>query len=184
MPLQPPPKLAEDVCRRVTLSARARKLLAPRDSANAFLKRLIEASFWDDAIAFMAHALPTRKAVWWSALCVRHHAGDAPGPAEKKALLAVTRWVVLPNEANRKLADEAARAFKSPSAAGCAVRAAAQAGSTEKAGNNPVAARPEVPAQLVAAAVKLAAGETDRKHLCRQYVFIGLDVANGDNRWE
>ena len=92
-------------------------MLVAGEPANAFLKRLIEAACWDDAIAFIAHALPTRKAVWWACLCARHRAGDRPTPAEKKALLAAMRWVVVPTEAHRKLADEAGRGLKSTASA-------------------------------------------------------------------
>ena len=67
----------------------ARELLASRRPANA--------------IAFLAHLLPRREAVWWARQCV----GALLGPlAEDSALRAAEAWVRSPEEENRRAALE------------------------------------------------------------------------------
>jgi hypothetical protein len=182
-----PAKSAEVVSQNLTLSRKARKLLGPGASAGAFLRALVEASCWNDAVSFMAQALPARQAVWWACLCVRHRVGEKAADVDRNALYAATRCVVAPTEAHWKQAGEAAKVLDARSPSGCVARAAVHAG-FQRGVNAPVAsARPELAVRLAAAAILLAAasaGPKLRALLCRQYIFIGLDVARSALHWE
>src|SRR5262245_5018007 len=180
-------KPAVDISRDLSLSRKAQRLLSPGITVNGFVKALVQAAYWDDAIVFLTAAMMPRKAIWWGCLCARHSLGDKPPPAEQTALLAATRWVVSPSAEHRQQAEDAAKALAANSASGCVARAASLGGVARDAKATPVPERPRLPAQLVAAAIALAAaaaGPKRRQLLCRQYVFIGLNVANDDNRWK
>lgn len=66
-----------------------------------YLNQLLDAGKPADAIAFAAHLLPRREAVWWAARCARHDQG-ALAVAEEEAIAAAERWVREPTEAHRR----------------------------------------------------------------------------------
>src|SRR2546423_1326844 len=70
-PSRPPARPAAEVAAAVSLSDNARALLPPALTARQFLDALAAAPLPDDAIRFLAAALPKREAVWWGVLCAR-----------------------------------------------------------------------------------------------------------------
>jgi len=70
-----------------------------------FLSGLASGGKLDDAVAFCAHLLPRREAVWWACGCARSFLGDIPrdraaGPVAAEA------WVYEPDEERRLAALE------------------------------------------------------------------------------
>src|SRR5438270_5229403 len=84
--LRVPARTAAEVARNYELGADARGLLNDGLSPGAFVEALRAAALYDDALQFLAYALPKREAVWWACLCLWH--GCRPGPdADAAAVL-------------------------------------------------------------------------------------------------
>ena len=93
MPTVPPTpqatRLAVDVAKNVKLSDAATKLLTPALTPRQFFAALADVpTLADDAIRFLAMALPKREAVLWGLICVK---GARPKPADGVAVKAVAR---------------------------------------------------------------------------------------------
>ena len=71
--------------------------------SSAYVDKLVAQGQWADAIAFIAHLLPRREAVWWAAQCVRKEP-KAFTIQEEPLVAAAEGWVREPSEANRKAA--------------------------------------------------------------------------------
>lgn len=71
----------------------------------AFLKNLSAQEKFEDAVAFCAHLLPRREAVWWGCGSARAFLGDAV-PRHSAALAAAEKWVSTPNDEHRRVALE------------------------------------------------------------------------------
>ena len=75
-----PSRLAVDVAKTVPLSEPAAKLLTPQLTPRQFFDIIAaNPALADDAIRFLAAALPKREAVWWGVLCVKD-ATPKPNP--------------------------------------------------------------------------------------------------------
>lgn len=70
------------------------------DSPIAFLKSLSARQSFDDAVAFCAHLLSRREAVWWACGTVRDFLGDAM-QGQITGLVAAETWVHEPSDSNR-----------------------------------------------------------------------------------
>ena len=113
-------RTAAEVCRVVQLGEEAKKLLRDNQSPGVFLDELIAKKINPDAVRFLAHALPKREAIWWACLCARQaYSGGAADAKILAALQASEKWVVEPNDANRRAAYTAAQAadFGNPAGA-------------------------------------------------------------------
>src|SRR5437588_11854593 len=106
------------------LGAEALALLQEDMAPKAYLSALIDASHFDDAVRFLAHALPKREAVWWAWFCARRTAGAEPAPKIKASLEATEKWIAQPTDENRRAAMKAGEAAEFKTAAGCAGMAA------------------------------------------------------------
>jgi hypothetical protein len=81
--------------------------VAPTDEpAIVFLKNLSAAQRFEDAVAFCAHLLPRREAVWWGCGCLRSFRHDIP-QLQVAGLVAAETWVQQPNDENRLRALQA-----------------------------------------------------------------------------
>jgi hypothetical protein len=105
-------KTAAEICGALKLSPPAQKLLDPQVSPAEFLARLGETGMTQDAVGFLAYALPKREAVWWACQCVREAGLDSSDNA-KAALLAAAHWVADPSENHRRAAHAAAERAES-----------------------------------------------------------------------
>src|ERR1700729_1172127 len=80
----------------------ARKSTVPPtdEPAIVFLKKLSARQKFEDAVAFCAHLLPRREAVWWGCGSVRSFVREIP-QSKAAPLLAAEPWVQQPTEQNR-----------------------------------------------------------------------------------
>jgi len=75
--------------------------VAPTDDpAIVFLKDLAANHKFEEAVAFCAHLLPRREAVWWGCASVRSFLNDIP-QSRAAPLVAAETWVHNPSDANR-----------------------------------------------------------------------------------
>src|SRR5262249_13335834 len=85
------------VCERFAPGETAKGLLRTEMTVGKYLDVLIEAREFPDAIRFLAHALPKRKAVWWACHCVRKLTLEEPSATIATALSTAESWVIDPN---------------------------------------------------------------------------------------
>src|SRR5690606_7250873 len=139
-------------------------------------------------IAFLAHALPRREAVWWAWLCARAAAGDKP-PASIIASLEATRtWIAEPTDPHRRAALDAAEVAGVGTPAGFAGLAAFLCGETL----GPAEAPPAPPGEYAAAkaiggSINLAAVADPKADIAARYAeFVrqGLELAERTKLWE
>jgi hypothetical protein len=106
------------------------------------------------AVAFVAHLLPRREAVWWGCKCVSAMLGVT---ADDTAFGAAEAWVRAPDEETRRAALKIGNSSDSQSAATLLALAAGRSGGSLAAPDRPPAPAPaEACAQAVQAAVVLA----------------------------
>lgn len=174
---------AQAVCARFEASAEAVALLEEALPPATYLERLVGAELFNDAVTFLAHALPKREAVWWACLCARGSMPRPPGDAEQAVLEAAEAWVLQPGEENRRatMAKAEAAGFDLPSSwAGAA--AFWSGGSLAPPGLPDVPPDDKLTGTAVACAVNVAAHRVpvsrpnDRY---RQFLGQGVDIANG-----
>jgi hypothetical protein len=80
--------------------ARKSTVAATDDPAIVFLKNLSANAKFEEAVAFCAHLLPRREAVWWGCASVRSFLHDIP-QSRATPLVAAETWVHNPTDANR-----------------------------------------------------------------------------------
>lgn len=183
-----PSRSAAEACPAAALDRPALALLHAELTPRLYLERLIEAGMFAPALAFLAHALPRREAVWWACQAVRAiQSADAPAAAVA-ALRAAERWVADPNEDHRKAALAAAEGDGFETAVGLAAAAAGwSGGNLAPPGLPAVAPDPRLTPRAVAGAVALAALELNPDEppaAFRALADLGVQVAEGTNRWE
>ncbi|MGJ0486961.1 MAG: DUF6931 family protein [Methylomicrobium sp.] len=149
------------------------------------MNTLLEQQLYSDAIRFLARALPKREATWWACICARGIMTQDTPPAMRAALEAAEQWVYKPTEANRRLADAAARAtsFDGP-AAWAAMAAFWSEGSMAPEDAPAVPPADNLTGKAVAGAVMLAAVMEQPEKAQDKYRFFleqGVDIANGGN---
>lgn len=80
--------------------------VAPSDEKPIdFLNKLVAQGRLEDAVAFCAHLLPRREAVWWACGCVKASAKEAAHVGDE-GFRAAEAWVYDPDEARRLAALE------------------------------------------------------------------------------
>lgn len=80
--------------------ARKSTVAATDDPAIVFLKNLSANQKFEEAVAFCAHLLPRREAVWWGCGTVRSFLHDIP-QSRAAPLVAAETWVHEPTDAHR-----------------------------------------------------------------------------------
>jgi hypothetical protein len=178
---------AAEVCQRFAPGDAARALLADGLAPGPYLDRLQEQRLFPDGVAFLAHALPKREAVWWACRCVRTAAPPATPPAAA-ALEAAERWVANPDEDNRRKAQAAAEAAPVSTPSGCAAMAAFLSGGSLAPPDvqTPVPPGEHLTARLVAGAVQLAAVVMTPEKAPEKFsafLALGREVAAGADQW-
>ena len=178
------PRPPADLCEtcEIDLDDAAAALLAGEPTASEFLRSLIEAELFEDAINYLAHGLPRREAVWWGCQCVRE-TPVAKGGADEKAVAAAEAWVYGPDEEHRKVADKAAEAAGLRSPAGLVAQAVGwSGGSLAPEGLDEVPPPEHLTGRMVAAAVIVAANRLDPTKLEQTYqrfLTRGIEIAMG-----
>jgi hypothetical protein len=182
-----PPALA-DIVRRDDFSDAARDLYRDALEPTAYLKLLEQAGRLADALKLLSHWLPRREAVWWGCQCLWHVYRPAPPPTEESVLRAVVGWVFEPKEDRRRQAESAAVAAGPRSAAAFLARAAFYTeGSMSAPGLPDVPPPPDLAPKALVAALMLASADVppEKTTACqRQFIRLGLDVAQGRHGWE
>jgi hypothetical protein len=127
--------------------------------------------------------LPKREAVWWACQCVRPASGAAAS-----AIQAAEAWVAEPSEARRRAAQPAAEAAGVGTPAGCAALAAFfSGGSLAPPDLTAVPPADDLTETCVAGALDLAAVQAEPEKAperYRRFLTLGLEVADGKNRWK
>lgn len=173
---------ATETCR---LAAEGGHVIVPAQTASApdFLQELVADGKLNEAVHFLAYALPKREAVWWACLCARSAARAAASPPVQAALEAAEAWVYKPTDDNRRacMANAQATKFDAPGV-WAAVAAFWSGGSMGPKEHAPILPAPHLCGVAVVGAVTLAAVQTepqlaDQKR--RRYIEMAIDIANG-----
>jgi hypothetical protein len=133
-----------------------------------------------DALGFLAHALPKREAVWWACQCVRE-AGVDSGEAAKAALLAAARWAADPSESNRRAANEAAEQAESTPESFVALAAFFSGGSIAPPEAPEVKPANELTPRIITGAILMTAVANEPQkvpHRYQRFLEIGIQTAN------
>lgn len=174
---------AQDVTQHFELQKESQRLLTAAQTPADFLQILRDNSHHQDAVIFLAHALPIRDAVWWACMCAREHL-DNCGEQYRQALTAAEAWVREPTEENRRKAEKAAEAGNYATPASWAAAAAFWSGDNiapaAEAAMEPPAG---LHAQAAGAAIVMSAGlEMPPEEIVveryRRYLQQGIDIAN------
>ncbi len=181
-------QLAAEVCQRYEPGAGAAKLLEPGINPEGFLERLADNELFEDALTFIAYALPKREAIWWGLCCVRELTPQEPPAPIASALAAVQAWVDQPDEERRRAAMPAAETATFGTPAGCAALAVFFSGGSMAPPDCPkVPPDEKLTARTIAAAVVLGilTAEPDKadEH-ARAFVARGIEVASESAPWD
>ena len=176
-------RLAADVAKPLALSQGATGLLAAQMTPRQFFEALAAVpALADDAIRFLAAALPKREAVWWGVLCLKDGLLKPLDPVAAKAIATAETWVKDASEANRRAAGVAADAAGPGTAAGCLAAAAFWSGGSLNAPHlAPVPPREDLTGTAVAGAILLATIATPPTPAAAKAKFIatGTEIASG-----
>jgi len=102
-----PASITVQICSVAELGDEARALQQEDQPPQEYLNLLVEKGHFQDAVRFLAYALPKREAVWWAWVCARRAAGAEPAPNIKASLDATESWVAQPTDENRRAAMSA-----------------------------------------------------------------------------
>ena len=181
-PAPKPPRLASEVAKPLSLSDKAVQLLTPSITPRQFFDVLLNAPLPDDAIRFLAAALPKREAVGWGVLCIKSVLPKPSEPAAAKALALAEIWVKDPSEANRQAAGAAAEAAGYGTAMGClAAGAFWSGGSLTPPDLPPVPPRDDLTGTAITGALFLAAVATPDgpEPTKAKFLALGAEIAAG-----
>ena len=182
-----PASITVQICSVAELGDEARALQQEDQPPQEYLNLLVEKGHLQDAVRFLAYALPKREAVWWAWVCARRAAGAEPAPNIKASLDATESWVAQPTDENRRAAMSAAEAAEAGTPAGCAGMAAFfSGGSMAPPGAQAVPPGVYLTSKAVAVAVILAAvaGEPEETPAnFRTSVEQGVDVVKRIQLW-
>ena len=175
------------LCARYGLEPEVSALARPEHDPPAFVSALLEVEEYGGAVAFLAHALPRREAIWWAWTCARRTAPAERAPEVQAALDATERWLSQPSEGNRRPALEIARAADLGTPAGCAALAVFFTGGSIAPPENPEVPPPEfAAARAVTGSIMLSAVAEPPQEAparFRQFVGQGLEVARRIKLW-
>lgn len=176
-----------EIAKAAELGPESLALLTPEKSARSFVMALVDASRFEDAVRFIAHALPRREAVWWGLLCAKEAAGEKPSDDVRASLDATEAWIRHPTDEQRRAAMAAAKQATMKTSAGCAGFAAFFSG-----GSLSVPGQPDVPpgpfhtAKAIFGAVAIASIGNDPKTMperYKRYIEQGLHIGDQANAW-
>lgn len=176
---------ASEICRHYRIKKELEPLLADEPSPLAFLDRLL---FRDrhvpDAVDFLAHALPKRELVWWGCLCLQSTWDVADLMTQHhQALRSAVRWVLEPNEENRRAAAQQAEQVGVGMPSGCLALAVFESGGSIQLPDQPVIQpHPQATAQDVRNAIHLLAAKLPADQVpatYRHFVALGIGLAGG-----
>jgi hypothetical protein len=182
-----PARTPAELVAAAKLGKEAQALLTPELSHRAFLQKLVEAEQHQDAVRYIAHALPKREGVWWAWVTAKRAAGAEPPPAIKDSLDATEKWIAQPTDPHRRIAFEKAEAADLGTPAGCTGAAAFFAGDSMAPPNVPAVPPGEWDtAKAIAGAVMMAVVEKEPEKAAEKFqaaIQQGLEVIGKIKLW-
>ncbi|CAH8187439.1 DUF6931 family protein [Vibrio aestuarianus] len=143
----------------------------------------VEQELFSDAVTYLAHALPVRESVWWATCCAS--ARSDWNSVENEAIQSAKAWVHVPDETNRRQAEDSANSAGLDSGAGWAAQAAFWSGGSMTAPSDPIVPPPQyLYAQATAGSINLTAVLPEGEQAKQRYelfIKMGLDIAQGGN---
>lgn len=177
----------DETARQAELSPEGESACAAGGSAAIVLARLQEQGLVADAVAFLAHALPKREAVWWGLLCIWDVRRPAASASEERAYRALVRWLQEPSEEHRRDVEAAGKALHRSNLAAHLARAAfVSGGSVLAPGAGSAPPKPHLTALLVRKILNVAAtlaAPLDPELRLTSFLRVGLEIAEQKNRW-
>jgi hypothetical protein len=179
---------AAEISAIAELGEGATALLQPDVLPQSYVELLMRNGEFADAVRFLAYALPKREAVWWAWFCARRASGSNPPPDVRASLSATEKWIVQPNDENRRGAMKAAERATFGTAAGCAGLGAFFSGGSVGPPDTPPTPPGEfMTAKAVAGAIILAAVATEPENAPEKYkefLAQGFEVTRKIRLWE
>ncbi len=172
---------AQEICSQYKVSPAAKPHLKEAMPPLDFFAALVAQKLNDDAVQFLARALPKREAVWWSCLCARDVMQADNPPELPAAVEAAEGWVYRPTEENRRKAEKTGKAIEESHAAKWAAMGAFWSGSLGAPDGPEVKPPEDLTAKGVISAIMLAATPDPKLTEARFKTFFdyGIDIANG-----
>jgi hypothetical protein len=163
----------------------AKLSVAPTDDPPlVFLNSLSAQGKFEDAVAFCAHLLPRREAVWWGCGTARDFLGDLV-PGQAAGLVAAENWVHEPNDRNRLHALQIATSGEySDPLTWLAFGAGWSGGMLSSIPKPPVPVPPYLTARALRVAILLSSRHVsfaDRPHRLQACIAAGLGLAEPDD---
>ena len=179
---------AAKVLERYEASPQATALVTADMAPRRFVDLLLAESLNDDAITFLAYALPRREALWWGLRCVKEVTPPQPKQEIAAALEAAGAWIDSPDEERRRASMTAAEAATYGTPAGCiALAVFFSEGSMSPPDCPAVPVGEWFCARTVAAAVILASmakGPEEIVPSAQRFARAGIEAANARAPWD
>ena len=180
-------KNTREICIHARLEVAAKDLLPLAKNARNFAELLIERNLWQDAVAYMSHAITPREAIWWAWFCARKAALPKSNPTELKALSLAEAWIGQPTEDNRKVAKAEAERIPAGTAPHSILMAIQHTGEFEnEVTGEKSPALPYVSNKFVIGAVTAAIYEINREKpelVAVEFLKQSLEVADRIQLW-
>lgn len=170
-----------EVCQELDLSEEALAHLEGGPGPTAFLTALLQEELLQDAVHYLANALPHRETVAWACRCARHVFVGELSPEDEAALAAAEAWVQAPDQ---DACDAAGAAAEETGLEGMACFAALAAQYTGESMTGPelpaVPPPPELIARAAAGSIFMAAAEGDPEEMDNRFkscLALGIELA-------
>lgn len=177
---------AIDIIKNFELVEEFQPVLDDEQVPAQYLETLMDNEHYQDAVIFLAHAIPAKEAVWWACVCSRHHKEDAD-VTYQLGLNAAEAWVYDPTEENRRICERYVEKENNATPASWAAAAAFWSGGSITVINKPsMEPPPHIYAHAVAGAIIKSVGlgtptEKEVEKRYKSYLKHGIDIANGGN---
>lgn len=180
-------KDAVSLCDAAEISPEARALLGDGVAAKEFTEQLIADGHFSDAIAFLAHALPRREAIWWAMVCARAAVGQEPEEPVHATLEIIRQWIAEPTDEHRRQAFQMGEALGYATPVGCATVAIFLSGETLGLPDTPPIPPEEYAgAKAIVGSVNLAAlqrNQEDPVAAFQEFLAQGMKLADRARLW-
>lgn len=156
------------------------------ETCEAFARRCLQSGGDNDALEFLARALPKRLGVWWAISCIES-ANASMGSKDPELIEQVTDWVKTPSESvRRKVMDLALSTEMDTAAVWAAVAVFWSHGSMSPPNAPAVPPTPDLPGKALSGSVILASVmKSPEKAPARRASFVDLAqaIASGKQLW-
>ncbi|MEZ5978997.1 MAG: hypothetical protein R3F34_12340 [Planctomycetota bacterium] len=178
--------LAQEVLEKYEQGEEALAVHGDGMSPGEYLAALLEAEEAQEALAFLAFALPRRDALAWCLRAVREHGGE-PSLEEAAAVESTAAWIEEPSDECRRAAGEAAERAGYESPAGCLALSVFFAEGSMSPADCPAVPVGEsyCPKTVSVALQLLVLADPDRgEEIARELVQLGVEAANTPAPWD